>query len=1025
MKQKINPMLKLLIVVIASMSFSISSAQTILSVSATSTTSCNFDGTVAVVVTGGVAPYTYTLAPTYNNNNFNQIIQTSASFTGLPSGYYMVTVADHNGLNNAQQPYYLYIPSTFSIYIQITPAVCPSTMGSETVQYQPVSGHTYSYLWSNSATTQTITNAPVGSNYQCTVTDANTGCIAISNDTLGNVGSMYQTSSIVQNVTSTVANCRNGTATSVASGGMSPYSYHWSMGATTATANNLTSGNYYVTATDAQGCSSSSYAYVSQGIVISTSINYTAEHCNDQNGTATFTALNGAAPFSYVWSSGQTTPHITGLSEGYYTVVVTDHNGCTANNGVSVLKSTPINLSTTHTASSCTVNNGTTTVVATGGTAPYTYLWGTSPVQTTAIAAGLGAGYYVVTVTDAVGCRQIQSATIPNATTLSMSLYKTDAVCGGINGSMTANATGGTGTLTYLWSTGATTSSLPNLTAGTYYCKVTDAVGCIVSSYNHVDLLSPVMVSINPTNASCIYTADGHATMAAYGGTGPYSYHWPNGQTTATGTGFLTGRYYGYATDIHGCSSSGVFDIGYNSVQPCAATISGRVIDDFDGNCATNFPDIGLTGVWVGCFPNGGYQWTDYSGSYQFILPPGSYTLAQTPPLYHHVICPISPATLTLAAGQSSPTNDFYNKPDSIRDLDINCIPYTAPVAGFQQHFKIFVRNLGTNAETPNVVFMHSSSVSFVSSSPAPDTYNAVTGRITWNTALMNPNATNVIDMYLNIPSALPTGHILNNSDTVTPLTGDTSDYNNYEDCQQYVVRAFDPNYIEVNPHGSGTPGYISNSTLDTTMRYIVHFQNTGTHAATYVTLKIAVDANLDISKFDFIGASHPVTKISADKNRILTIQFDNINLPDSGADRLGSQGFAAFKFKQKKGLAPLATIQELANIYFDYNSPVATNQTLNTIKNNVGIANIETGAIRLYPNPTAGNVTIDLSASGEDKATITLYDIMGREVMHTEATDIASRSSITLSTASLGIGVYIVEVSGKSKLIEKLVKTE
>jgi hypothetical protein len=1024
MKPKTNLFKLLLVAILAIGSYT---AQAQLQVSASTTSSCNNDGQIVVTASGGTAPYSYTLASYYSNNTFNQITQAGPVFTGIPLGQYVITVTDATGLNNVLQPSYAYVGATFNVNVYISAAaVCPSNVGSESVHVYGGTG--YTYLWSNGSTTQTITNVPVGSQYSLTVTNTATGCIATGTDSFGSYPTMYQTSSVTGSITTTAANCTNGTATVTGANGTSPYTYLWANGQTTSTATGFSAGSYNVTVTDAQGCSAVPYAYITQGIVISTSTNTNAETCNQGNGTASVTALNGTAPFTYLWSTGNTTSTVSGLAGSYYGqyyyVTVTDHSGCTASAYVNVQKSTPISLTTSTTVSLCTSNTGTATVTASGGTLPYGYVWGTNPVQATATATALPAGYYAVTVTDALGCLQIQSATVSNNTTLAMSLSKTDAVCGGIAGTVDAYVSGGNAPYAYIWSTGATTHNIGGIQQeGTYGCQITDAVGCTVSQYTCVQVTSPILISFTTNNSSCLYTADGSATLFAYGGTPPYTYYFSNGQTTQTATTLLSGYYSAYVTDASGCSSGGWFNIGYNSILPCAVSISGTVYNDYNANCQVDGPDYGLQNVWVGCFPNAGYQWTDQSGSFDFILPPGSYSLAQSPPLYHTAICPATPPTVTLTAGQSDANYNFFNQPDSVTDLIINCIPYCVPVAGFDQHIALIVGNLGTFAQNPDVVYMSSTDVSFLYSNPPPTTYDPATGALTWNGPLLFANGVNVIDMYFNIPSALPTGHILNNSDTVYPIVGDYEPYNNYGTYEGYVVRSFDPNYIDVQPTGAGTPGYIH--TTDSVLRYVVHFQNTGTTSATYVTLKIPVDPNLDIATFNYIGASVRPSKISADKNGLLTIEFDNIDLVDSSVSWLGSQGFAAFTFKQKAGLAQLAQIHESANIYFDYNTAVPTDTVLNTIYGPNGIKPVESGTLQVYPNPTSGSVTVDLSAINENMKAITIYDISGRAVINMPVNDASANKLYTVNTAPLGAGVYIVEVTGNSKYVQKIVKTE
>ena len=1019
MKPKTRPFIKAIMMYLALLSFGAAGAQSI-QVGVTTTSSCNNSGTIDVNnVSGGTAPYTYSI--TYGNSGTsNQITQTSPLFSGLAPGYYNVNVADANGLTGFDSAY---VAPAFYAYAYITPAVCPATTGSETVYPDTANGGTsYSYLWSNGATTDTVTGVPIGANYSCTVTNPSTGCVVVTSA----YQSMYQTSSIQGSFNNTVANCTNGTSIVTPSGGTGPYQYLWSNGQTTANASALHSQNYTVTITDAQGCSSAATTYIQQGIIIGTQPSSTAENCNHGDGTATITALNGTAPFTYQWSTGNTTSHLTNLTEGSYSVLVTDAMGCTAVNYISVSRTTPITASATSVNTSCTTNNGSATMTASGGTTPYTYVWSTSPVQTTATATGLAMGYYYVTVSDAQGCQQNAYAYVADNTTLNGYLTSVNPICGVRTGSADALINGGNTPYQYLWNTGATTQSVTGVTQSEcLYVTVTDAMGCKIFRNTSVVDLSPIMLYTTGNNSSCIYTPDGSATVTASGGTAPYTYYWTNGQTTATATGLLTGQYGVFVTDANGCGQYAWLNIGYNSTLPCAVQITGTVVNDYNSDCQEDGIDYGLQNVWLGCFPNGGYALTDGNGNYSFTLPPGSYSVAQTPPLYHTVVCPTTPPTVTLTAGQSYPNYNFYNKPDSVNDLTIATIPWTLPVAGFTQQVSLFIGNLGSISSTPSVVYMHSVSETFVGSNPAASFYDPTTGRIEWSLGSLSANGIDRIDMQFGIPSTLATGYILNNVDTVFPIAGDLDTFNNFESYVDNVVRAYDPNYIDVSPKGIGAPGYIYKD-KDTVLQYIVHFQNTGNYYATDVKLTIPIDQSLDISTFKFIGASASSYKISADDHRLLTIDFPQIYLPDSFTNRLGSQGFAAFTFKLKSGLAPLTQIRESANIYFDYNTAVPTDTTLNTIAFPEGIKAISiSSGFSLYPNPTQDNVTLDLSALNESRVEVRVYDMMGRMMMETPYSNISPSKTISLSTSALSAGVYSIEVNGNASYVQKLVKTD
>ena len=162
-----------------------------------------------------------------------------------------------------------------------------------------------------------------------------------------------------------------------------------------------------------------------------------------------------------------------------------------------------------------------------GGTAPFTYSWNTSPVQTTAIASNLIAGTYTVTVTDAAGCITTATVTITEPPVLAATTVGNNVDCfGTATGSATVNVTGGTAPFTYSWNTlpvqtGATATGL---TAGTYTVTVTDAMGCITTAT--VTITEPPVLAATTVgnNVDCFGTATGSATINATGGTAPYTY---------------------------------------------------------------------------------------------------------------------------------------------------------------------------------------------------------------------------------------------------------------------------------------------------------------------------------------------------------------------------------------------------------------------------------------------------------------------------------------------------------------------
>jgi hypothetical protein len=188
----------------------------------------------------------------------------------------------------------------------------------------------------------------------------------------------------------------SGTATVTPSGGTAPYSYVWSpLPGNTQTVNNLTSGTYTVTVTDANGCTISQIATVTEPVMLSVNASIIDPIlCSGGSGQVSIAGLGGTAP--YVGNG------IFTVASGVQTFTVTDANGCNAQTTVTITEPAPL-VATSSATDELLGADGTATVNVSGGTAPYTYSW-TPGGESTPSISGLVAGLYMVTVTDANGC---------------------------------------------------------------------------------------------------------------------------------------------------------------------------------------------------------------------------------------------------------------------------------------------------------------------------------------------------------------------------------------------------------------------------------------------------------------------------------------------------------------------------------------------------------------------------------------------------------------------------------------------
>ena len=209
------------------------------------------------------------------------------------------------------------------------------------------------------------------------------------------------------NTTNTNIDCfgqATGTATVTPTGGTAPYSYVWSNGATSQTVNNLPSGTYTVTVTDANGCIAQMSLTITQpqSSIVTTATQVNVLCYGNPSGSIDLSVSGGTGPYMYSWSNGSTTQDISNLAGGSYTGTVTDVLGCTSSASVTITQPSAFSITTTSTDEMMGMD-GTATVTVTGGTPSYMYYWMPGGATTPAI-TGLAAGTYSVTVLDANGC---------------------------------------------------------------------------------------------------------------------------------------------------------------------------------------------------------------------------------------------------------------------------------------------------------------------------------------------------------------------------------------------------------------------------------------------------------------------------------------------------------------------------------------------------------------------------------------------------------------------------------------------
>lgn len=352
----------------------------------------------------------------------------------------------------------------------------------------------------------------------------------------------------------------DGGATALASGGISPYTYLWSNSDTNSSTTGLLAGVYTVTITDANAVS------LIDSITITEPNNLTATITIDSNvschggsdGMLSVTANGGTSPYTYSWSNSATNDSLNNVTAGLYVVTVTDANSCTTSDSAIVSQPTALSVTTTvvNNVSINGGNNGKAYATATGGTAPYTYAWAWA--ASTDTVSNLVAGTYSVTVSDNNACTSISSFLITEPSPLISSILISNVSCHGFqDGGLTANISGGVTPYSYLWSNSGATSSVNNLSGGTYSVTITDANGATVVDSGTVS--EPAALSVTTTvvnHVSFNGASDGKAYVSASGGTAPYTYNWNSGiPPIDTASGLSAGNYQVTVSDANGCSA--------------------------------------------------------------------------------------------------------------------------------------------------------------------------------------------------------------------------------------------------------------------------------------------------------------------------------------------------------------------------------------------------------------------------------------------------------------------------------------
>ncbi len=568
-------------------------------------------GAINVSVNGGTSPYSFL----WNDGN------TSQNRSNIAASVYSVTITDANSCSvsvatTVTEPPALVVSETN------TDVLCNGdNSGSATIT---ATGGTapLSFTWNDGVTTQSRTNLTAGM-YILTVTDGN----SCSASVIANVSEPAVLSIGESHLDVLCYGVNTGSIDVTLSGGVQPYAYLWNDAVTGEDRNNIPVGSYSVTVSDANSCTATIGATITEPAALTAGETHVDVACSGFNtGSIDVTVLGGVTPYVFAWNDASTTEDRNSISDGNYSVTITDNHQCSTSLSIAIISSSGLSISETHNDVSCnSLSDGTIDIVMSGGTPPYAFLWNDG--TTTQNRTGVPAGSYSVSATDVNSC--IISLTINVAEPVAVTVIEThtNVTCSGYNdGTAALFVSGGTPSYTYLWDDGVTLQNRTNLAAGTYSLTVSDNHLCTASFSVTITEPSGMNLSSSFVNPTCeMNTADGSITLNVTGGSIPYQYHWSNGSASSNPVNLLPGNYLVTVTDANNCSLGAAFSLVYQFDFSVDATPSTTI--SFGETTVLGYTLTGVSGNYTNVWnPSGSLSCADCASP---VASPSNTTLYQ------------------------------------------------------------------------------------------------------------------------------------------------------------------------------------------------------------------------------------------------------------------------------------------------------------------------------------------------------------------------------------------------------------
>jgi uncharacterized repeat protein (TIGR01451 family) len=351
-------------------------------------------------------------------------------------------------------------------------------------------------------------------------------------------------------------------------------------------------------------------------------------------------------------------------------------------------------------------------------------------------------------------------------------------------------------------------------------------------------------------------------------------------------------------------------------------------------------------------------------------------------------------------------------------DLSVTIVPDQAPRPGFTYSNTVMYTNLGSQAVAAGTLTFTKDPLVTITSNSQPGVVPSATG-FAYNFTNLLPFETRSITVTMQVP-LIPTvqlGDLLSNTVDIVPLAGDVAPENNSFASAQEIIGSYDPN-DKMESHGERI--LITDFTNNDYLYYTIRFENTGTASAINIRINDVLSDMLDETSVGMVSASHNYV-LDRVGNR-LSWRFENIILPPTIEDPVGSHGYVHFRVKPKPGFAVGDIISNTAGIFFDFNPAIVTNTFNSQFVQSLAVPSFSNNLFSMYPNPAKHSVTVSLNQDSGIISAISVYDMLGKAILVNKPS--GALASETIDVSGISAGIYFLEVTtgNNMKTTKKLI---